>query len=138
MAIYQCEFKLIHKSGNENITDIKIDKLSKIFPRGVSWSESDFIYGNVENTCIEIFYDDGKVEEISVRVDVANITSDELDTIVDFISENGLHICKNGKLYEPTVKNVVEIMKKSRAYAFVKNPIKFLDDLSQVYDDSLF
>lgn len=41
-----------------------------ILSRSKSWSEDIYMIGEIDSTCIEIFFDGAEIEEVSVRIDL--------------------------------------------------------------------
>jgi len=96
MALYQCTYFIVPKTGDYNIfpglnldifkkniffedhyfwNNIELD-LSKIsnylleeFEEGESWSDELKIYGNIDHNCIKVLTEENKISSISLRID---------------------------------------------------------------------
>lgn len=154
MAIWQFGFLIIPemmvlKKYNGNLDDMKsinfedftfwngyyisessIEKISKIMNQIQSWSDDIKQFGSLEETCIELLFEKNRLIEVSIRLDLRNLTSDILLTVIDFINDNNaLILTQKGILLRPVVEDVIREIKKSDAYSFVKNPQEFLSSL---------
>lgn len=140
MAVYQCELKLVDELGKLNIESLCYKKLEPALKSSYSWCSDIILYGDEEDTCVEVFYCDGVVDEISVRIHVANFTTEILSSIVDFINDNHLFIIYNEKLINATEENLINLIKSSAAFEFCKNSRKFLRNMKTKTqgDSSLF
>ena len=111
---------------NKDVPLIQIDFLEK----QPSWTESIVQYGKVDEACIQFFYEGGLLEEINCRFDLRSLSKIMLKNILVFVQEiEGMIFCED-KIYCPNVVEMVELMKKSNASKFCKNPIGYFDKLS--------
>lgn len=124
------DFNEIISWKDYTIDDKVISELSNTFARGVSWSKKVELFGNNDETCIKIAYENKQLSEISFRLDLRNITREELSAIMQFINGVGGGIVVEDKFYKPTHKNMSMLIKKSPAYSFCENPKKFFDSLA--------
>lgn len=147
MALWQLEFiivpkdKLSYKNNTEEIDILNlwngykikensIDEIEKALKRSKSWSEDIVQLGDISETVIELLYDNGMIDEINCRLDLRNINIRIVDTILSFISINNLAIIVDKKIYvDPNRELILEIIKESDAYRFIKNPEKFLEEI---------
>lgn len=149
MAIWQVDFKIINieklklvkKYKNNKIEDIdwigfelnseSIKSLKIILTERKSWSENLKQYGDIEKTCVELFYQNNVLLEVSCRIDVRNLIKKEIIAIIDFINSNNALILLDNMIYEASMYNIFEIIKKSNAFRFCENPEKFLQSLEK-------
>ena len=129
MAIYQCEFKLVDECGNINLNEIFYDELKTTFQKNDSWCSDIILYGNVDDTCVEVFYYNKKIDDILVRINVGNITIEMLNSIIAFINANNLRILNNGELIKATKRNILSLIASSDALRFLKDSKKFLQEI---------
>jgi len=152
MAIWQVSFFVIRETKLKTIdvmnveanqdallvwdeTQISIDsleKISKVLPPTISWSENIKQFGEIESTCVNLFYSNngtGNVE-ISCRLDIRSLSESEFLTIIDFINQNNGVILYEYEIYEATVNSLKNIITNSRSFKFCKDPKAFLDSLS--------
>ena len=129
MAIWQTHINLVSTSGTIDFDKLITSSLVKQFPETESWSNDNHCFGCIDKTCIEIFVLEAVVDEISVKIDVSNISKEELECIVKFAVENDLQILFKNQYYNLSVDNIVKIIRLSDAFWFVKNPREFLDSL---------
>ena len=140
MALWQYHFHLFPVAGktfsstildSRNSTDI----FSKELPRGKSWSKHICIFGREDATCVEVLVNNGAIEEISVRLDLRSITEKQLLCIAEFAAANQLVTFYENESasigQSVTVANMLAAIKKSPAYAFVKDPYKFLAEMDK-------
>ena len=134
MAIWQTEFKLIPQSTEASFDDIVFDTssttlLEQAFRRGESWCDDNWVYGALDGTCVELFWFEGKLDEIAVRIHVGEISMDEIVCIENFAAANDLAILHDNQIFDVTIDNVFTIVKQSKAFLYTRNPHKFFDSL---------
>lgn len=147
MALWQTEFMMVPKDklySNSNIETVdisslwsgynikqdSIDEVEKVLKRTKSWSEDIVQLGDISGTVIEIFYAEDMIDEVTCRLDLRNINTKIIDSILNFISANNIAIIAGNKVYlVPNRESILEIMKKSDAYRFIENPQKFLEGI---------
>ena len=101
MALWRFEFSLIPKNINgeswkEGIAPEKdIQYLDTILKK--SMLDGVVKYGESDSTCIELFYEDDRLDEILCRLDLRNLTKLLLGKIVDFCKLTDGVILYNGK-----------------------------------------
>lgn len=111
MALYQCTYFIVPKTGNYNIfpglnldtfkeevffeddyfwNDIELD-ISKIvgylaekFEEGESWSDELKVYGDIDHNCIKVLIEENKILSMSFRVDFILDYSLFLYKVIDF------------------------------------------------------
>lgn len=144
MAIWQFTFTIIPckkeiKSADDirswngySLKDSSIKEISKVLKPSKSWSDDIKVFGNNEETCIELFYENNILDDVSVRLDLRNLTIEILEAIVNFINSNDAFILTtNGATVKPIVKDLIEQIRKSEAYSFSRNPETFLAQIKE-------
>lgn len=150
MATWQFDFSIIPKKealkkinqGNISIAPwdgygisvSSIKELSKEFKQTKSWSDSIKQFGSLDETCIELCFEDKrfkKLKEVSIRLDLRSLTKEKLLKVIAFISDNNAMILtQEEKLIEPEINLITGEIKKSDAYSFVKDPYGFLNRIA--------
>lgn len=131
MAIYQCEFRLTDKNGDVPSKELFYGKLQAVLAQSRSWCLENLIYGSLDKTCVEVFYFDNKVDEITVKIDISTITKKQIDAIIDFINDNELCIKDGNKLIVANYLSIIDLIKNSAAMKFLNSPIEFLEECSK-------
>ena len=130
MAIWQVSVFLVKKEKKNNSLGIElwneIDKLNETFPEEKSWCDSIKQFGKLDSTCMEIDTED---EEILLRVDLRNITKEQLEIIIQFAKSNDLKIRHENKIEELSISNLINIFKTSDAYRFLNNPERYIESI---------
>ncbi len=133
MAIWQVSILLFSENEINYCEDVFLNALtdfSKTFPQVDSWSERNLQFGNLDSTCLEIYKADEKIaDEVSLRIDLRTLNMFELNEICKFVQNSALSMQYDGIVYKPTMKNLLCIIKNSKACRFAKNPLNFLDEL---------
>jgi hypothetical protein len=153
MAIWQFAFSVIpsdkeikyHSSDKkvQNIDDImswhgyslkdsSIKELCKILKPSKSWSDDIKLFGHTEETCIELFYEGIVLDDVSIRLDLRNLTTEILEAILSFIdSNNAVILTSDGSILKPVIKEIIEEVRKSEAHSFLSNPDAFLSQIKE-------
>ncbi len=123
MAIWQFCFNLLPEnveffSKDFLINNQSIHMISQVLIPQASWSEDNKVFGNIESTCLEIFYLNGFVDEITVRIDAVNYSNEQIECIVQFAKINNLQMSYQGKTIITSAENISQILISSEAYAF--------------------
>jgi len=100
---------------------INIDFLER--ERG--WSTDIVQYGKTDETCIEFYYDEDKLEEIDCRLDLRTLTKNNLIQIVKYVQSIKACFFVDDKAYLPQLEIMIELMKQSRANQYCKNPLEY-------------
>lgn len=109
----------------DNISIVKINFLEK----QKSWTEDIVQYGKGDETCIQLLYEDGLLEEVSCRFDLRSLSKKMLEKILDYVQEIEGMIFYEGKIYYPSIDEIVKLMKKSKANKFCQNPGNYFEEL---------
>lgn len=130
MAIWQVPIFLVRNENTGKHLDTNLweflDELMHFFPKEKSWCHSIRQYGKLDSTCIEINTEEDKIR---LRIDLRNITKEQLETIIHFAVSNELKILHKNEAMEPTISNFFSIIKESNAYRFINNPEGYLQDI---------
>jgi hypothetical protein len=116
MAIWQYNFFIIPKDSfktDEKLQFLKHDEdgfddailwrdfptsvyefqsLEAVLPRKESWSKDIFLLGDIESNCIEVYFDEGWVTSVSLRVDFTSDYLSILSTVVEFCVMKGFSL----------------------------------------------
>ncbi len=111
-----------------SLDEFTLVKMSETLKFATSWADNIKQFGALDKNCIELFYDNNQLIEISLRLDLRDITIDIIKLVIDFTRQNkALLITNNGHVIKPVIENLIKVIKESDAYSFVKNPKEFLD-----------
>lgn len=133
MALWQFEFSLIPKNANgeswreRSAPKKAIQYLDTILKKSILDGVAK--YGESDSTCIELFYEDNKLDEILCRLDLRNLTKLLLEKIVDFCKLADGVILYNGKSYPVDLDSLRNLMLQSKAAKFCQDPAKYLSML---------
>ena len=137
MAVWQFSFYLTeNKDGVEpSVTSINHESLirvAEILPVGESWLKNLQIYGDIDSTCLVLSYENQELQEISVRLDLRDLSKSVLTNVLSFIKSNKLRILlDNGENMEPTMETILRLIKNSDALKFCAEPSAYLLNLKQ-------
>jgi len=125
------DFQEISWEGH-GLSKSSLEKVSNVLKETQSWSDDIKQFGSLDGTCIQLFYDENILDGISIRIDLRTVTAELLKEVVSFIKENeAILITVEGILLEPEIENLIEVIKESASYNFVKDPEGFLSTLSE-------
>ncbi len=135
MAIWQFQCNII--PIRENIDRLSRDEIItwKDIPQPVieidflesekSWSTNIIIFGNVDETCIEFFYDKNELDEIWCRLDLRTLTKEKLIKIIKYVQDIRAYFLVDDKIYQPQLEIMIAIMRQSTANQYCKNPLEY-------------
>lgn len=135
MAIWQFQCNIIPM--RENFEGLSYDEIItwKDVPQPVinidflenekSWSTDIILYGKMEETCIEFYYDKNELDEICCRLDLRSLTKDIFIKIIKYVEDIGAGFLIDEKIYQPQLEIIRDIMKQSTANQYCKNPLEY-------------
>ncbi|WP_085832443.1 hypothetical protein [Clostridium merdae] len=147
MAIWQFNFKLIPKVklfksdldninfNNEKISSWKgfdinestLVDLSKHLTQTKGWSKDVRLFGLSDENCIELYYQDGSLLDVSGRFSLMSLDVDVLNSVINFAEKNeAVFLSENNEVIETIAEQMIIAIKKSNEFKFVKNPREFL------------
>ena len=91
-------------------------------------------FGDTETNdiCVGFDHSTNKVEEVGCRLDLRKIDKGFVSKLLSLATRyDCLFMDRQGRLYEPTLENLVDAIRLSNANRFVEDPRQFLEDLSQ-------
>ena len=134
MAIWQVSFNAIDKDKKNNDEDIfywdkePINVYDITFLKKCdSWTNDIKQYGDLQETCIELLEENGKIVEVSVRLDLRTLTKDLLIHILDYINRLDANIYYQKEILIPSMDNIKKIIMGSDAYKYCDNPLNYFD-----------
>ncbi len=98
----------------------------KFLEQEESWSKDIIQYGKSDETCIEFIYIDNILDEISCRLDLRSLTKNNLISLIEYVQEIDAMFLVGDMIYAPKIEVILEIMKKSKANQFCKNPVEYI------------
>lgn len=113
-----------------SIKDSSLVEISKVLASTRSWSDNIKQYGASDESCLELYYEEDVLIEISVRLDLRSLTKNILEGISSFIEANkGIILTRNGDLIRPVIDDILKVIKTTDAYRFVKEPGEFIKNI---------
>lgn len=105
--------------------------LSRILPEGKGWSHNQRVWGNEEASDIQVWYENGIIESITIRLDLRNEISSLMTKVVNLANELNcdLFIPGGGKIIKPNIFELNKAASESNAAKFLKDPEGFLDGI---------
>lgn len=147
MAIWQVDFTVIPKEKElvclaspdkvipwegYCIKDESLNIISKILTPKESWCKEIRQFGNLDETCIELYYHEKMLEEIRLRIDLRSVSRNLLEEITAFLHiNNAVLLTDEDKIIQPVLEAIVKEIKNSKANKFLRNPEEFLQYLGK-------
>jgi hypothetical protein len=91
-------------------------------------------FGNTDTNDISVCFDhqSNQVQELSCRLDLRQIDEGFVIKLLSLATRfDCLLMDRQGRLYEPTIENLLNKIELSNVSRFVEDPRQFLDDLSK-------
>ena len=131
MAIWQVALDLVkndeHIDFSSPVLISSLKKIEEIFPKTKSWCKTITQYGKLDSTCLQFDIDEN--DAISIRIDLRNISIEQLQSLCEFAKENNLFIKYNNMIHESCIDTFLDIFRESKANKFLLNPETFLKKL---------
>lgn len=136
MAIWQFQCNIVPK--RTNMKNLSLDEILSwdgipqpanqitFLKREKTWTSDIIQYGKSDETCLEFVFENGILKEIVCRLDLRNLTKSKLAEILDYVKEINAMLWTNGNMLSPKMEEVVEVMKRSEANRFCKNPKEYI------------
>lgn len=107
--------------------------LSIILPRGKSWHKDLYVWGNEENSDIQVWLRDGNINSIMIRLDLRNDIENLKLQIVDLAKRLNceLFFPHSRQIVDPDITLLNKAILNSNAEKFVNDPERFLDELEK-------
>ena len=106
MAIWQCDFYILPSNSDEAVLNLEIfddsifwhkvsvdkeifNSVASVLPQVKSWSDSLDIYGSLEDSCLQIYFDNnGLVDGALLRINFTSEYKDILKFIISFTNRS--------------------------------------------------
>lgn len=113
-----------------------IEKKILSFASKIEWTkkfEDGGVYGDNATNDVSIYKDEqGHLTDFSFRINLVRIDRQFINSILTITKDlDTLLLDKQGNLFEPTLENLINNIKKSNAFKFVTNPTDFLNKLGK-------
>lgn len=104
MAIWQCDFYILPSNSDEAFLNLILwhkvsvskeifNSVTSVLPQVKSWSDSLDIYGNLEDSCLQISFDNnGLVDGALLRINFTSEYKDILKFIISLCVKNDFEI----------------------------------------------
>lgn len=117
----------------KNFFDTLLPRTSNsLDPDVLTWGNDDenTILLIVEENKIRLIIEDGKITDVSLRLDVRNLSQSFLDCLVDFAKQEDFLFfsLESNKFIKPEMSIFLENLQNSRAMLFATNPKQFFED----------
>jgi hypothetical protein len=113
----------------DNQPNIDVDSLiSKVLPKGKAWDSEQKVWGSDESSDIQVWYENGRIESIDVRLDLREDISSLLSKVVELAKRLKCYLFIPGakSIIEPNVFELKKAANESNAAKFVEDPEGFL------------
>ena len=105
---------------------------SSLLNESASWNINLRVWGEGDGNRLDVFSERGDVRDVFIRVDVRNLDPAFLKQVARFADHcRCLLLTADMAVLEPTVELLRSAIKQSRAFSFVSNPHRFLEDLRE-------
>ena len=109
-------------------TSVIAPLLKKVLPEGKAWDSEQKVWGNEEFSDVQVWFDNGKIESITIRLDLREDISQLASRVVDLTTELNcvLFLPGSKKIIQPDVFELNKMANESNAAKYVKDPEGFL------------
>lgn len=109
-----------------------VKALSRLLPAAVSWNDSIQMWGTSDGDRVEVSWEEGRIGDVPVRIDVRRLSQDFIQGIVNVAREfDVLFFTEENQVVEPTLQGLLNSIKKSDAARFVEDPRDFLIEIEK-------
>jgi hypothetical protein len=114
-----CNYELLCKS------------LSEILQEEKSWHKNLRCWGRQGGNQIDLWTNTDETGNFVIRIDLREDNYDFVNSISNLLSDLGLKIEFENTLVDPSVDSIFNIIGKSNASKFVRNPLGYIETLSR-------
>lgn len=103
--------------------DIKLfEPLIRLLDKENSWSENIVQLGNLDSNCVELLYEEGRMVEISIRIDLRTDYNNMVKIFCEFADENDcVFLNESLKVLEPSPLIVLSDIDNNKYREFMDN-----------------
>lgn len=124
MAIWQAPFAIIPTGAFPADYQSQLDQL---LSRYVSWSSNIEAWGEEDGNRVEIYVEDGRPVEGSIRVDCRHNSESFVIGVITMIRDWGFMLeSEQGLGIEPEIDTFARALEGSRAFRFIRDPEAYL------------
>src|SRR5262245_18011256 len=106
------------------------ESLARLISPSRSWSNDIQMWGEQDGNRIEVLFEAGQPEEVSIRIDARQSREQFLRELVEFACQiDALLLTENFELIEPTLEGLRTSLESSNARKFVADPHKFFESV---------
>lgn len=116
-----------YQAVNANIED----EIEKYFSRSASWHDDLVCFGAEEKTDIQLWFDDGEIDELQIRIDMRENFVSLINCIAQIASALSccIFVPSQQKVIEPEAMEILRCAKLSSSYLYVKNPDAWFEEI---------
>jgi hypothetical protein len=108
------------------------EELSKLLPPARSRDSERNTWGDEDGNRFDVLRDGQGIAEIDVRLDVRNLSVPFLNRIVELARRHGLLVVtEDRQVLQPSLKELLAAIHRSRCFAYVSDPEGFLSQLAK-------
>ncbi len=98
------------------------------FVKNESQNKKNIIWGKCDETDLSIFYDENRMVDFTVRLDLRSLKKETLELIEQIGAMlDAVLVTELVSVIEPNSKNILDEIKLSKAFKFISNPSGFFD-----------
>lgn len=140
MAIWQFKCNII--PSRENVDELSYNEILSwkgiscptisinFLEQKKSWSTNIVQYGKIDETCIEFIYREDKLQEIFCRLDLRTLSKNDFIQVIKYVQDIKAWFLVENKIYLPKLEIMTEVMKRSQANQYCKNPLEYFSTIN--------
>ncbi len=141
MAIWQFKCNII--PSRENVDELSYNEILSwkgiscptisinFLEQKKSWSTNIVQYGKIDETCIEFIYREDKLQEIFCRLDLRTLSKNDFIQVIKYVQDIKAWFLVENKIYLPKLEIMTEVMKRSQANQYCKNPLEYFSTINK-------
>ena len=116
--------------GVDLLHDIEED-LSRLLPPGHSWDSEQKTWGEEDGDRFDLLPTGPRISELFGRLDVRALSLPHLSRVIEMARRRDLLVVTEDRhILRPSMKEFLSAVRRSRSFAFVRDPDGFLDQLA--------
>lgn len=133
MHVSQADFDRGFPWSDRTASGLLLEEFAKLFPTLSSWSTHVQSWGWTDGNQIDVLVHDGVIEDVRVRLDARNVSVPFVVDLMAIARRFSLVIrLPNGSIVRASPKHLLEAFRRSDAFKFVADPLKFLQSIREI------